>query len=358
MTARSLPPLGPTPAVSVVVPARDAAASLRAAVRSALDQQVPGELEVVIAVGPSADDTIDVARRLGAADPRVRVVDNPAGLTPSGLNAAVAAATGEVVARLDAHAVLPPGYLAQAVADLRAHGAANVGGRQVPSASTGWRAAVAAAMRSPVGAGGATYRVGGAPGPVDTVYLGVFRREALAAVGGFDERLVRNQDYELNHRLRDAGGIVWFDPDLAVAYQPRGTVGGLARQYAEYGRWKRVVLRLHPGSLRLRQAVPPLFVVALLVGLVAGVLGTVLGPSRVAGVTLPALAGWWPLALLLLAWVVVLLAGAVRATDRAPLVAPTVVALAVMHLAWGLGFLTCRPRRLLAPRPAGPRADA
>ncbi len=341
----SLPPLGATPAVSVVIPARDSAATLADAVASALAQEVDGSLEVVIAVGPSRDDTLAVARRLADEDPRVQVVDNPSGRTPAALNVAVAAASGQVVARLDAHATLPPDYLAHAVATLRTAGAANVGGRQVPTASHGFQAAVAAAMRSPVGAGGATYRVGGEAGPVDTVYLGVFRREALDAVGGFDERLIRNQDYELNHRLRAAGGRVWFDPALAVVYRPRATPEALARQYLEYGRWKRVVLRLHPGSLRLRQAIPPIFVLSLGAGVLLGVLGAWLASGTLAWLS------WVPLVGLLVAWGTVVVAAAVRAAGASASIAATAAALAVMHVAWGIGFLTCRPRRLLATRP-------
>ena len=110
--------------------------------------------------------------------------------------------------------------------------------------------------------------MGGAEGPVDTVYLGVFRRSAVEAVGGFDERLTRNQDYELNIRLREAGGTVWFDPELWVSYRPRGTVRKLASQYFQYGQWKRAVLRLHPDSLKVRQAAPVIVTLAVVGGCV------------------------------------------------------------------------------------------
>jgi GT2 family glycosyltransferase len=112
--------------------------------------------------------------------------------------------------------------------------------------------------------------VGGHEGPVDTVFLGVFDRSAVEAVGLFDERLIRNQDYELNIRLRKAGGEVWFDPELAVGYRPRGTWTALAKQYFEYGYWKSAVLRMHPGSARLRQLVPPVAVLVIVTCTVAG----------------------------------------------------------------------------------------
>lgn len=307
------------PDVAVVIPARNAAASLAEAVDSALGQEGVGELEIVVAVGPSDDDTRAVARDCAEADPRVLVVDSPSGTTPAALNRAIAASSAPIVVRLDAHAVLPSGYIAMAVDVIHATGAANVGGRQVPVAAGGFAAAVAAAMTSPVGAGGATYRTGSTAGPADTVYLGTFRRDALEAVGGFDERLLRNQDYELNHRLRRAGHVVWFDPRLAVQYTPRASVGALARQYFDYGRWKRVVLRDHPDSVRLRQLAAPTLIITLLVAAVAGVWSWV--PLLVVGGSYAAL---------------VLAAGLAADSRRMFMVA---LALAVMHLTWGVGFL-------------------
>lgn len=329
-----LPPLSTDPTVSVVVPARNSVETLPDAVASALAQAHAGALDVVIAVGPSDDGTEDVAAGLADEHPEVTVVDNPAGVTPAALNAAIAASTGQVVVRLDAHAVLPAGYVATAVETLRTTGAANVGGRQVPTAKDGFARAVAAAMRSPVGAGGATYRIGGEPGPVDTVYLGVFRREALEAVGGFDESLRRNQDYELNHRLREAGGTVWFDPRLAVTYRPRRTVGALWRQYWQYGAWKRRVLRRHPGSVRARQLAAPVLVTGLAATTVTG---------AVAGV-------WWPLGVLAGAYAVGVVGGAAVAAEPRRDTPAVAVALATMHLAWGTGFLTGRTEPGAYPR--------
>lgn len=282
--------------------------------------------DIVIAVGPSTDDTRDVAGRLGAEDQRVRIVDNPGGSTPAALNRAIAASTGDVIVRLDAHAELPPDYVARAVETLRATGAGNVGGRQVPEADAGFAAAVAAAMRSPLGSGGAAYRTGTTAGPVETVYLGVFRREALDAVGGFDERLLRNQDYELNHRLRQAGWQVWFDPRLEVRYHPRSTVRALARQYLDYGRFKRLVMREHPSSVRPRQLAPLVLVLGLLGSFVVGAI----------------LGAWWVLGVAVAGYGALLLAGGLHAdARRAPAVA---VALATMHLSWGIGFLLGPPR--------------
>ncbi len=242
------------PSVSVVVPVRNEGPHLERAVASILAQEYPEPFDVCLAVAPSDDDTADVAARLAAGDDRVAVVANPVGVTPAGLNAAIAATTGSIVVRVDGHAELSGGYIRRAVETMCRTGAVNVGGLQVPRPETPFEEAVAAATTSWLGTGGATYRVGGIDGPVDTVYLGVFDRAAGDAVGWFDESLIRNQDYELNIRLRTAGGEVWFDPELSVGYRPRGDWRALATQYFEYGRWKAEVVRRHPDSLRMRQA--------------------------------------------------------------------------------------------------------
>lgn len=325
-----LPPLPADATVAVVIPARDAAATVGDALTSALAQEPPVD-EVVVACDPG-----DEATRIAVAatsDPRVRLVDVPGGRTPDALNAGIAATTGEVVVRLDAHAALPPGYVARAVAALRASGAGNVGGRQVPTASDGQAAATAAAMASPLGAGGAAYRTGTDPGPVDTVYLGVFRRAALTAVGGFHPGMTRNQDAELNLRLVAAGYEVWFEPAMSVAYRPRATLRALASQYHQYGRWRRVTARLHGGSLRPRQLAAP--------ALVLGLAGSGL---------LAAATGWrWPPVVAVGGYAVAVSAAGMAAAPRPGLAVRTTSALATMHLAWGLGFLAGPPRD--APRP-------
>ncbi|MFP5310482.1 MAG: glycosyltransferase [Actinomycetes bacterium] len=326
------------PRVAVVVPALRSGATLPDALRSVRAQT---DAPILVAADPDDRDTRAAVTRLARELGEVHLVDNPGGSTPAGLNRAVeAAGEVDVVVRVDAHAVLPDGYVERAIATLAATGAGNVGGRQVPRASSGFRAAVAAAMASPAGAGGAAYRTGTEPGPVDTVYLGVYRREALAAVGGFDERLRRNQDYECNVRLRAAGWTVWFDPALEVAYTPRGTVASLARQYHDYGRWRRATLRLHPSSLRARQLAAPAVVLATLVG---GILAAAVSAR--------------PLLTFLAAYLVGLLLAARQAAAGGPAgTVPTALALATMHLAWGTGFLRGVPRGALDGPP--PRPDA
>ena len=311
------------PTVSVIVPVRNESRHLRAAVAAILAQDYPLPFDVCLAVGPSNDGTEALAAEIAAADERVRVVDNPRGITPAALNAAISATTGEVVVRVDGHADLSPGYITTAVRSLQRTGAVNVGGVQRAEGTTPFERAVALAMSSPVGVGGARFHLGGEPGPVDTVYLGVFRREALEAVGMFDETLIRNQDYELNIRLREAGGTVWFDPDLWVTYRPRPTVRRLARQYFEYGTWKRRVVRMHPGSLRLRQAVPPVATIGVVGGLVVG-------------------AFWWPALAIPAAYATSIIAAAAVTGDSWGARARLAVVFPTMHLSWGAGFLVGR----------------
>jgi glycosyltransferase involved in cell wall biosynthesis len=309
----------------VVIPVRDGAATIEAAVRSALSQESGGPLEVVVADGGSEDGTVEILERL-AADNDVTIVPNPAGSTPAGLNAAIRATRGDVIVRCDAHAELPPGYVAAAVVRLESTGAGVVGGIQDAVGTTPFQRAVAYAMSSLLGAGGATYRSSRPPGPTDTVYLGVFPRQVLAEVGLYDESLLRNQDYELNHRIRRSGRQVFFAPELRVTYRPRSSVQGLWRQYFDYGKWKRRVVRRHPGSLRARQTAAP----ALVVGLVAS--GAVATVSPLLGGLLPAAYG---------AAVVV---STVRAVRRHGDSAAWLMAIVypVMHLAWGSGFLVGR----------------
>ncbi|MEZ5165565.1 MAG: hypothetical protein R2695_03390 [Acidimicrobiales bacterium] len=182
------------------------------------------------------------------------MIANPSGRTPVGLNLAIADGSSPVIARVDAQSILPPRYLKRAVETLQRTGAANVGGIQRPVGDNGLQRVIAVGMCSPFGAGPAQFRRDGYEGPTDTVYLGSVPPEVLERVGAFDETLDRNQDYELNWRLRGAGEQVWLDPALSVVYRPRATFGQLASQYFRTARKRHVLLR-NPRSLRPRQTV-------------------------------------------------------------------------------------------------------
>ena len=327
--------------MSVIIPARNAEATLPGTLDAVLDQDYPGDIEAIVADGSDTTATEELLRR---RYPRVRVVPNPDRSIPAGLNRALKVARHSIVARCDAHAVLPPGHVSRAVQTLHRTGAANVGGCQNPVGFTRFERAVALATSTPLGAGDARYRLGGPEGPTDTVFPGVFRRDALDAVGGYDKGLLANEDYELNWRLREHGETVWFDPRLAVDYRPRGNFRALARQYFRYGRWKRVVLGRHPRSWRFRQLAAPALLLALAASAAlaaAGMIATAFVPgAAVAGVALLGLAAPGPLGYLL-----VLLGGSamVGLRRRCPeaLLMPAV--LATIHLAWALGFFAGAP---------------
>ncbi|MDV6011093.1 glycosyltransferase family 2 protein [Haloechinothrix sp. LS1_15] len=318
------------PGISVIMTVLNEERHLRAAVTAIVEQDYPGPVEVILALGPSSDGTDGIAAELTAADSRVRTVPNPEATTPRGLNIALKEATHDIIVRVDGHSVLPAGYLRTAVEVLEETGADNVGGIMAAEGTTTFEKAVACAMNSWLGVGGASFHLGGEAGPAETVYLGAFRRSALERVGGYDEALSRAQDWELNYRIRRSGGTVWFTPQMRVSYRPRGDLRGLAKQFFRTGQWRRKVIRLHTKTLSPRYLAPPLAVVGIAGGLVAGA------------------AGFTPAFVLPGGYVLVILGGSVL-TGRGEALATRVLlpaVYAVMHTAWGLGFL-------FSPRKAG-----
>lgn len=316
------------PAVSVILPILNEEPYLRDAVLSILSQDYAGKFEVVLAVGPSRDRTQEIADQLHQSDARVVVVSNPTGRTAAGLNAALKASMGEVIVRVDGHAQIPMNYISLAVQTLQSTGAVNVGGVMAAEGVTPFERAVAGAMRSPLGVGASRFHTGGEAGEVDTVYLGVFVKSALLAIGGFDERFTRAQDWELNFRLRSEGGKIYFDPRLHVTYRPRSTVAALAKQYFEYGRWRRVVSRRHQGTINLRYLAPPVAVSGFLASLL---LGSLAHPIF-----------FIPAAIYLGFVALASIAIASSLTQYIYLLA----VIPTMHFAWGTGFITS-PKNLV-----------
>ena len=261
----------PLPAISVILPVLNEESHLEGAVLSVLSQDYRGPLEIILALGPSRDRTNEIATKLASQDNRVKLIDSPTGKTAAGLNIALAASKSPVVVRVDGHAQIPKNYISLIVEILNKTGAVNVGGVMAAVGTTAFERAVAGAMRSPLGVGASRFHTGGEAGEVDTVYLGAFRREALVAIGGFDERFTRAQDWELNFRLRENGGVIYFDPRLHVTYRPRSSVSALAKQYFEYGRWRRVVSRRHSGTINYRYLAPPFALLGFSASLVLGI---------------------------------------------------------------------------------------
>jgi len=325
------------PDVAVVMPVLNEENYLEAAVLAILSQDYSGRIQVVLALGPSNDRTDEVAARIVAGDARVSSVPNPTGRTPEGLNAALAATTQEIVVRVDAHSELSDGYIRLAVETLQRTGADNVGGIMGARGVTSFEKAVAAAMTSPLGVGSASFHTGGIEGPTETVYLGVFKRSALERVGGYDPAFTRAQDWEMNHRIRETGGIVWFNPDLFVTYRPRPSVRKLAKQYFEYGSWRHEVMRRHPETRTrksaLRYYAPPLAVLLIVLGKIIETIGFVMGNALVWGYVLP------------IGYVALTLISSLTLVKRAASGALWLpIVLATMQLSWGVGFLTSRPK--------------
>ena len=312
----------PLPAISVILPVLNEESHLEGAVLSVLSQDYRGPLEIILALGPSRDRTNEIATKLASQDNRVKLIDSPTGKTAAGLNIALAASKSPVVVRVDGHAQIPKNYISLIVEILNKTGAVNVGGVMAAVGTTAFERAVAGAMRSPLGVGASRFHTGGEAGEVDTVYLGAFRREALVAIGGFDERFTRAQDWELNFRLRENGGVIYFDPRLHVTYRPRSSVSALAKQYFEYGRWRRVVSRRHSGTINYRYQAPPFALLGFSASLVLGIaLSSIF--------FIPAL-----VYLLFVVLASLKISTSIREYLLLLLVIPT------MHFAWGAGFIS------------------
>ena len=324
----------PRTGVSYVMPVLNEAGYVESAIRSVLDQDYSGPVEVVLALGPSHDGTREIVQRMAAADARIRLIENPGMDIPIGLNLAIKAAKHPDIIRVDAHTELAPGYTTRGIDDLERTGAASVGGIMVATGAPGFQIAVARAYNSRFGLGGGAYHGSAAvAGPAESAYLGVMRADALAEVGYFDESLRRGEDWELNYRFRQAGKIVWLDPELRVKYWPRSTPAKLARQFFATGVWRAELVRRLGSRNPLRFFAPPVLVIATVLSVIAI-------PLHATGV-LHGVAGWIVALVYLgpLLYAALLIVAAVTNSgsfaDRLRFVA----VIAIMHFSWGTGFL-------------------
>lgn len=337
------------PFVTVILPIRDEAGFIARSLGAVLAQDYdPRRMEVIVADGMSRDDTRAIVRRCAAAVPEipVSIVDNPAGIVPTGMNAALAAARGEVVVRVDGHTIVAPDYVRRCVEALERSGAQNVGGRMTAVGEGPFARAVAAATSSRFGVGGARFHYSDREEWVDTVYMGAWPRAVLEDLGGFDPEMVRDQDDELNYRLRARGGRILLSPLIRSRYFNRPTLRSLARQYGQYGFWKVRVMQKHPRQMRPRQFAPP--------ALAAALAGTAAASLvwRPAAAALAAIAGAYAAGNLAAS------AAAARRGPASPRLLP--VAFAAMHLSYGFGFLAglarfwnrWEIRRMIGDRPA------
>jgi succinoglycan biosynthesis protein ExoA len=323
--------------ISVVIPCRNERKHIREFLESIARQQIPDEwsLEILVADGMSDDGTREILHEYCAGHANVRMIDNPGLIVSTGLNAAIAAASGEVIVRMDAHTVYASDYIYECVRALEETGADNVGGPWVARGNGVVGRAIAAAFRSPFCTGGGKAHKANYNGEADTVYLGCWRRSAFEKAGLFDPELVRNQDDEFNFRLRRLGGKVVQSTRIRSVYTPRNSLGALFRQYLQYGFWKVAVMRKHRGLASWRHAAPGLFVSSLILLLAMTAIAALWGGAAAAGVPARILAA--EITVYALASVVSALTFVGELDWRALVLLPVVTA--VYHFAYGAGFL-------------------
>jgi glycosyltransferase involved in cell wall biosynthesis len=310
------------PSITVVMPVLNEEAHLEASVQSILAQSYPSEIELIIALGPSSDETNKIAKALSKKDKRIKLLDNERGLTTVGLNAAVKIAKHDYIVRIDAHSEPEPNYFQDGIRILLEQDADEVGGIMQAKGHSAFQKAVAYAYTSRWGIGAASYHIGGQAGEAESAYLGIFKKSALERVGGYDESIIRGEDWDLAQRIKRTGGKVWFSPQLKVTYWPRGRFSRLVKQFYSTGVWRGDLTRRDISAASKRYFVPPLLVVSILAGLILLAFGQNIG-------ILPAAA------YLLGITLVAVLAAGLSLKSRVALVA----ALAAMHLSWGWGFL-------------------
>jgi succinoglycan biosynthesis protein ExoA len=323
--------------ISVVIPCRNEKQHICEFLDSLLTQDLePGwQVEILVADGLSDDGTCEVLRQYSEKASHVRIIDNPGRIVSTGLNAAIGAASGEIIIRMDAHTTYARDYIRECVRVLEESGAENVGGPWVAEGRGLVGKAIAAAFRSPFCTGGGKAHDANYEGEVDTVYLGCWRRSVFDRIGLFDPDLVRNQDDEFNFRLRRFGGRIWQSPRIKSSYTPRASIAALFRQYLQYGFWKVAVVRKHRALASWRHAAPALFISSILTSLALIPLASAVGMSAVALEMGAALAAG--LSVYLLACIASTLSFARSLDLPALVILPGVIA--VYHSAYGLGFL-------------------
>lgn len=317
--------------VSIVVPCYNEQDTIQLLLEAVCIQSYPtDDIEVIIADGMSTDHTREVIAKFQNENPDllVKVIDNPDHSIPAGVNRAMAIAEGDYIVRMDAHSIPHRDYLTRCVDALEKGLGDNVGGIwEIRPSGNSWQSrSIAIAAAHPLGVGDARYRIGGKARVVDTVPFGAFHRELVDRIGPFDEKLMTNEDYEFNVRVRRSGGIVWMDPAIRSTYFSRGSIAELAKQYWRYGYWKARMLRRYPDTLRWRQ-LSGAFVLSFPI---LGILGIWFVLAR------------WLLGLEVSLYALALLfVGTQTALEKRDwvLLIGVPLAIAVMHFAWGTAFL-------------------
>lgn len=313
--------------ISILLPIRNEANFILQSLDAILAQDFsPDQIEILVADGLSTDGTREIIKEYQQLYSNIYLVDNPGKIVPTGINAALRKAKGDVVIRVDGHTLIAVDYVSKCVDTLKRTKADNVGGCMTADGTTAFGQTVALATSTPFGIGNSQFHYANAEVEADSVYMGTWPREVFTRIGLFDEELVRDQDDEFNYRLRENGGKIVLNPEIKSVYSARSTPQSLWKQYFQYGFWKVRVLQKHPRQMSLRQFVPPAFVLSLI------------------GSTLLAIFTPWGKWLLLLAagsYLLANLAATFVTTSKKGrqhlLLLPT--AFAIIHVSYGLGFL-------------------
>jgi glycosyltransferase involved in cell wall biosynthesis len=318
------------PPATVIVPCRNEARYISACLDSILATAYPlDRVEILVVDGQSTDGTRKIVADYAEKHPSIRLLDNPQRVVPTALNIGVQAATGEVIARMDAHVVYPPEYLPRLVLGLLEHHADNVGGCIVtlPADGTATAQAIAIALSHPFGVGNSRFRIGAPKARlVDAVPFGCYPRDVFTRIGMFDEEMIRNQDDEFSARIIQRGGRVMLLPDVVSYYYARGSFGQLGRMFYQYGAFKPLAARKAGRIMTVRQVIPGAFVATL----GAAILGAFFWPW--AAVAAAIIAGTYAIGILTCALRVARTHGLRCAVAIAG-------AFPVLHMSYGAGFL-------------------
>ena len=320
------------PLVSVIIPCRNEEKTIHLVLEALFEQSFPLQnMEIVIADGLSTDGTRRAIHAFSEAHPALfmRLVDNPKQIIPTGLNTAIKASKGELIVRMDAHSLPNQDYVQRCYNAHQEGKAENVGGVwKISPQNNGWVArSIAAAAANPFAVGDAHYRFTEKAAYVDTVPYGSYKRELFKKIGYFDESLLANEDYEFNTRIRQSGGRIWLDPAIQCTYFARATFAALAKQYWGYGFWKAQMLKRYPETLRWRQALPPAFVLGLVVLALVGFVWPI---------------AWPVFAVIVGLYLAVQLVPAIQISLKAGdihLSIGVVIATLIMHFSWGTALI-------------------
>lgn len=326
------PPAASVMSVSVIIPCYNEERFIKKVLTNLSGQYENGSYEIVVVDGMSSDKTRELVAEFAACVPgvRVRLVDNPARNIPVALNTGIREARGDIIVRMDAHSIPSNNYVRRCVELLNNSNIAVVGMPWVikPGDDTTTARAIALAVSHPFGIGDAKYRLAAQSSQyVDTVPFGAFRKSLWQELGGFNENLLANEDYDFNYRVRRRDGRIMLDTAEHCAYFARTTIRDLAIQYFRYGSWKAQMVKLHPRSIRLRQLVAPAFVSSLVLLPVLGLWWT------------PA---WWAMLMIVGMYAALALYFAFKLSRRArmpSLILPISLVFLVIHTAWGSSFL-------------------